>query len=135
MKETDKITIRAFLIALSELDSPLPKEQQTRLQEIAENVAANLGKLDGIIESYPPLDALYQKARTPLHDHSRERSKADLPIIDQAVEQQSTETSNTLVVQLENMEEKQLIETAKKVFPSANPAATIIGLLCTGYPA
>ena len=144
MKETEAITLKAFLIALTQLDTPLPETQQTRLQEIAENVVANLGKLDAIAQSYPPLDKLYQEAARPSHDNARERNKAGLPKIDHAAEQQSTETSNAIVVKIENMDEQELIknmdeqqlaDTAKKVFTSPNPVTAITTLLSVGYPA
>jgi hypothetical protein len=144
MKENDICTLKAFLIALTQLDAPLPKQQQTRLQEIAENVVANLGKLDAIIESYPPLNKLYLEASKPFQDNARERTKAGFPKIDHAAEQQSTETSNAIVANIEdmdkqqsiqNMDEQQLINTANKVFASENPVAAITALLIAGCPA
>jgi len=144
MLENQIITLKAFLIALTQLDAPLPKQQQTRLQEIAENVVENLGKLDAIAESYPQLETLYQKAGIALHDNARERNKAGFPKIDHIAEQQSTETSNAIVANIkdmdeqqiiQNMDEQQLINTAKKVFASDNAVTEITALLSAGYPA
>lgn len=134
MKNADVITLRSFLIALAQLDSPLPQEQQEKLNAIAPNIMANLGKLDAIAESYPPLDKLYQEAGMPEHDHARKRNKADLPTINYAAEQQSTETSNTLVAKIENLEEDKLQELATKVLENNLSPAQIAALLASGYP-
>lgn len=137
MEPTDIITLRSFLIALVQLDSPLPQEQQEKLNAIAPNIMANLGKLDAIAESYPPLDALYQEAGMPEHDHAKTRTKADLPTINYAAEQQSTETSNTLVAKIvakiENLEEEKLHDLAKKVCENNLSPAQIAVLLASGY--
>jgi len=66
MKQTDEITLKAFLIALEQLEEPLPEAEQTELKEIAENINNNLGKLDAIAENNPKLDKLYQEIRSSL---------------------------------------------------------------------
>ena len=64
MKPNDIITLTAFLAALAQLDESLPENIQTQLNEIGKALAANpkeIGNLDVIAESYPPLDSVYQK--------------------------------------------------------------------------
>src|SRR5690242_15755867 len=78
MKPLDQITLQAFLNALSQLEKPLPKEIQQRLNEIGKtlkNQSPNLDNLDNIAESYKPLDELYQKELTSLKQESRVKSK------------------------------------------------------------
>jgi hypothetical protein len=76
MKEADEITLKAFLIALEQLDEPLPEVVQTELKEIAENIELNLGKLDLIAENNPKLDELYQKERDVIQNEYATRSKS-----------------------------------------------------------
>jgi hypothetical protein len=58
MKQADEITLKAFLIAVEQLDEPLSEAEQIQLQAIAENVDRNLGQLDAIAGNNPKLDEL-----------------------------------------------------------------------------
>jgi len=50
MNPTDTITLIAFLVALTQLDSPLPPEVQTQLKNVAsvDDITANIGQPDGV---------------------------------------------------------------------------------------
>jgi hypothetical protein len=83
MKPNDIITLTAFLSALNQLDEPLPANIQTKLNKIGQALAAdptNLGNLDGIAESYKPLDTVYQKELATLESKVGERNKAQAPL-------------------------------------------------------
>jgi hypothetical protein len=86
MKETDEIILKAFLIALEQLDEPLPEAVQTELKEIAENIDLNLGKLDAISENNPKLNELYQEVRKAIQNEYATRSKSSAIAIEKNVE-------------------------------------------------
>lgn len=83
MKPNDIITLTAFLAALAQLDESLPENIQTGLNEIGKALAANptdIGNLDAIAESYPPLDSVYQKELAALQKEVGERNKGLPPL-------------------------------------------------------
>jgi hypothetical protein len=86
MKQADEITLKAFLIALEQLEEPLPEAEQTELKEIAENINNNLGKLDAIAENNPKLDKLYQEIRSSLQNEYTKRNKSSVIAIDRTPE-------------------------------------------------
>lgn len=86
MKETDEITLKAFLIALEQLDEPLPETVQTELKEIAENIDLNLEKLDAIASNNPKLEELYQKERDLIQNEYATRSKSSTIAIERTPE-------------------------------------------------
>ena len=98
MKPNDIITLTAFLTALNQLDEPLPANIQAKLNEIGKALAAdptNLGNLDGVAESYQPLDTVYQEELATLDSEVGERNKAlrPLPIPSEATK----ELTNTAI--------------------------------------
>lgn len=68
MKRADEITIKAFLIALEQLDTPLQEAKQTQLLEIAEDIDNQLEKLEAIAQSQLKLSELYQDIRSFLQN-------------------------------------------------------------------
>lgn len=70
MKQADEITIKAFLIALEQLETPLPEAKQTQLLEIAEDIDNHLEKLEAIAQSQLKLSELYQDIRSFLVQNS-----------------------------------------------------------------
>ncbi|MDZ8188166.1 MAG: hypothetical protein RMX96_25345 [Nostoc sp. ChiSLP02] len=82
MKPNNIITLTAFLSALTQLDEPLPKDIQTQLNDIGKVLRDNpdnIGNLDAIAESYPPLDKLYQRELTKI-EKTGERTKGLPPL-------------------------------------------------------
>lgn len=80
MKPNDINNLTAFLIALRELNHPLPENIQTQLNEIGKSLQNNPHyidelNLDPLAESYPPLDEIYQNELKKLDLDIRERSK------------------------------------------------------------
>ncbi|QDL10701.1 hypothetical protein DP113_24760 [Brasilonema octagenarum UFV-E1] len=83
MQPNDIISITAFLNALAKLNESLPADIQKQLHAIAENLKANpnnIGNLDVIAESYPPLDEAYQQELTALKQEAGIRSKGLPPL-------------------------------------------------------
>ncbi|MEH1968610.1 hypothetical protein [Nostoc sp.] len=82
MKPNNIITLTAFLTALTQLDEPLPDNIQTQLNDISKALIANpdnIGNLDAIAESYPPLDKVYQIELTRI-EKTAERTKGLPPL-------------------------------------------------------
>ncbi|MBW4592812.1 MAG: hypothetical protein KME46_07790 [Brasilonema angustatum HA4187-MV1] len=83
MQPNDIISITAFLNALAKLNESLPADIQKQLHAIAKNLQANptnIGNLDSIAESYPPLDEAYQQELTALKKEAGIRSKGLPPL-------------------------------------------------------
>lgn len=70
MKQADEITIKAFLIALEQIETPLPEAKQTQLLEIAEDIDNHLEKLEAIAQSQLELSEIYQNIRKFLQNQS-----------------------------------------------------------------
>lgn len=64
MRQADEITIKAFLIALDQLETPLPEAKQKQLLEIAEDIDNHLETLEAIAQSQLKLSKLYQDMRS-----------------------------------------------------------------------
>ncbi|OUL29959.1 hypothetical protein BV378_04910 [Nostoc sp. RF31YmG] len=83
MKPNDLITLTAFITALTKLDEPLPNNIQIQLNDIGKLLthdANNIGNLDKIAESYPPLDNIYQAELAEIDRNIGERSKGLEPL-------------------------------------------------------
>lgn len=98
MNPTDTITLTAFLVALTQLDSPLPDGVQTQLNNLdTDNLASNIGKLNAIAETYPELDEHYQNAREILQETVGDRNKGPLPNVNHLQERELTEIQNLAI--------------------------------------
>ena len=82
MRQADEITLKAFLIALEQLEEPLSEAEQTELKEIADNIDNNLEKLDAIAKNNPKLDKLYQEISSSLQNTYTKRNKSSAITID-----------------------------------------------------
>lgn len=83
MQPNDIISVTAFQNALAKLNQSLPADIQKQLNAIAQDLKAdpsNLGNLDIIAESYPPLDEVYQKELTTLKKEAGQRNKGLPPL-------------------------------------------------------
>lgn len=109
MEDLNAITFKAFIVALSLLETELPKAKQAELNQIGREIAlglSGLGKLDDFAESYNILDIIYQQIRTLMTDSNVERNKCDLPIIDEASEAEAREITNIVKTAAAADEEK-----------------------------
>jgi hypothetical protein len=117
MKQTDEITLKAFLIALEQLDEPLPEAVQAQLQEIAENIDNNLGKLDAIAENNPKLDRLYQEVRESLQNEYTTRNKSSAIAIEKTSEYHHLSYESQMIL---NMDTTQLVQMSKDLINKIN---------------
>lgn len=109
MEDLNAITFKAFIVALSLLETELPKAKQAELNQIGREIAlglSGLGRLDDFAESYNGLDKIYQQIRTLMTDSNVERNKCDLPIIDEASEAKATEITNIVKIAAEVDEDR-----------------------------
>ncbi|MGK7872585.1 MAG: hypothetical protein AB4426_04525 [Xenococcaceae cyanobacterium] len=70
MKATEKTTLQAFLIALSQLDTALPFDLQQAIAKIGHALAQNqtdvIDSISDLVKKHPQLNELYSAARTTL---------------------------------------------------------------------
>jgi hypothetical protein len=71
----DTITLDAFLLALGQLDEPLPDDIQTQLQAIGQDLPNLVGHLDALAMDYPPLADRYRQARQDIQSESQTRKQ------------------------------------------------------------
>lgn len=80
MKQADEITIKAFLIALEQLETPLPEAKQTQLLEIAEDIDNHLETLEAIAQSQLKLSELYQDIRSFLQNQYAQHNGGEIAL-------------------------------------------------------
>ncbi|MDJ0733099.1 MAG: hypothetical protein QNJ47_03285 [Nostocaceae cyanobacterium] len=98
MKPTDRIILTAFLTALQKLDEPLPNYIQLQLNQIGESLKVNpnnIGNLDLIAKSHPPLNILYQQEFTVLRQKTTERGSKPLSLPNDPTPELTNATINT----------------------------------------
>ncbi len=76
MKDTDKLILKAFLVALYQQTSPLPQEIQNKLNTIANSIDTQIDELDIIAEEYLPIGNYYQEAYSWFFSDTAERNKS-----------------------------------------------------------
>lgn len=121
MQPLEAYTLKAFLAALLQLDSPLPDNLQAQVNQI--RIPADVGKLHALAVSYSPLDSFYKAARETLWSVAKERGKGFIP--EHEPERFNTETENIvkqssfkeMVVELdEKIDDEKLAEIATEIF-------------------
>ena len=73
MKDTEKLTLEAFLFALSQQNSPLPERMANSMQEIAESLESRVMDLHDLALEITALKEPYKKARRWLTTRAAER--------------------------------------------------------------
>ncbi|MBH8555627.1 hypothetical protein I8751_25435 [Nostocaceae cyanobacterium CENA357] len=122
MKPIEASELKAFILALYQLDSPLPDTLQAQLNTI--NLPGDINKLYDIAKSYLPLATSYKNVWQSLNAISKERSKGPLPAkINQAAEQQTTEINNILVAIDIQLDDQSLSEIAQPIFKASDSVA------------
>ncbi|NEQ88172.1 MAG: hypothetical protein F6K26_51990, partial [Moorea sp. SIO2I5] len=71
------ITRDAFLVALAQLDSPLPPDLQRQLNEMSDQ--PDTDKLNAIAKNYPPLHQRYLEAREVFQGYDSESRRGPIP--------------------------------------------------------
>jgi len=103
MREQDIKTIQAFLIALSQLESPLDESLQKQLHQLGEELAidveAAVGNLRKLIYKHDFLKTLYQPALESLQlaYQAQTRNKCILPVADSEPEGENLELENFIL--------------------------------------
>lgn len=133
MNASQRITLKAFLIALAQQKSPLPADIQTRLKEIAGDISANLGTLNNLGETY--LGKLYLDTSYLLYEPAAQRNKGGVAEIDEARERRKAEPKN-LVVAIDEMDDEKLKQLAEQMFNPDDTGKTSWEIAETffGYP-
>ncbi|WP_242055276.1 MULTISPECIES: hypothetical protein [Nostocales] len=117
MQPLEASELKAFLLALYQLDAPLPDAVQAQVNNI--NIPADIDKLYDIAISYPPLATYYEQVHEFLNANSQIRSRGPLPAkINHAAEQQSTEINNILVAV--EIEDEKLTEISQPILKAAD---------------
>ncbi len=81
MKATEAITLQAFLIALSQLDTALPGDLQQKIQQIGHTLAHDktsaIAEIRDLVKKHAQLNRLYEAARITLQKQyqTQERDK------------------------------------------------------------
>lgn len=126
MQPLEAFTLKAFLVALSQLDAPLPDEVQARVNQI--RIPADIGKLDAIARNYPPLAQPYKEVRQHLRAIAKERSKGREALPEPEPEELNTEIDNStreigevLVEFDKKVDDNKLTVIARNVFNALNP--------------
>jgi hypothetical protein len=68
MNSSDTVILKAFLAALMRLETALPSDLQAKINQIGQNFAETITKLDFIVKEYSPLEQEYHSARYNLED-------------------------------------------------------------------
>ncbi|MCL1473960.1 hypothetical protein [Argonema antarcticum] len=103
MREQDIKTIRAFLIALSQLESPLDESLQKQLNQLAKELATDvelaIENLRKLIYKHDFLKILYQPALKSLQlaYQAQPRNKCILPLEDSEPSSENLELENFLL--------------------------------------
>ena len=116
MKDNDIIHVFAFLTALSQLDTPLPSDIQSQLNNIGKALElnpSNIRGLDLIAEDYPDLDQIYQQEVLKIHGLIGVRSKSLPP---EPLSNKPTNELTNAAVNVFNSYDS--VDTAKKVTTS-----------------
>jgi hypothetical protein len=118
MNPIEALELKAFILALYQLDSSLPDTVQAQLNAI--NIPADIGELHNIAHSYSPLATSYENVWQFLDSISKERSKGPLPAkINRVAEQQNTEINN-LIVPIDELDDSKLTEIAQPILKASN---------------
>lgn len=133
MNASQRITLKAFLIALAQQKSPLPADLQTRLKEIAGDISANLGTLDNLGETY--LGELYREISDFLHEPAAHRGKGFVAEIDEVSERRKAESKNLLDA-INETDDEELKKLAEQVLNPDDTGKTSWEIVETffGYP-
>ena len=73
MKDTDTLILKAFIVSLYQLQSPLPQEFMVQLKDIAQSLEAKIPELDELAMNTPILADYYDNAYSQLIDSAAER--------------------------------------------------------------
>jgi DNA anti-recombination protein RmuC len=126
MNAPQRITLKAFLIALAHQEQPLSAELQTQLKEISQDIPSNLGKLNYLGNTY--LKELYPQVRASLQKPAAERNLGRPAEINEEAERRNAEISNQ-VDAIDRMDDETLTQNAKEIFSQADNWEKILQII------
>ncbi|MFB2837821.1 hypothetical protein [Floridanema evergladense] len=117
MKPAAKITLKAFLVALYQQNTPLPEAQTTELHQISEALSDRIAQLDTLAKSDSTFNESYQKNRQALLNPAAIQKQGPKPKVNEAAENRALEIENISV----DLSDDKLIEIAEKVLNAPDP--------------
>jgi hypothetical protein len=75
MNTLEQLSLKAFQLALSRLEQPLPDALAQQVQSFSENWEIHIGELRGLTEQFEPLKTHYLEARLELQSQSADRKQ------------------------------------------------------------
>lgn len=117
MKPSAKITLKAFLVALYQQNSPLSEAQTTNLHQIAAAISDNIAQLDTLAKSDSTFNEYYQKNRQALLNPAAVQKQGLKPNVNEAAENRTTEIGNNV----RDLNDDELLEIAQKVLTAPDP--------------
>lgn len=130
MKDTEKLTLEAFLFALSQQNSSLPNQTTSSMQEIAESLERRVMDLHDLALEIPTLKNPYKKARRWLTTRAAERGKGldFLPATDDggASDRETPNITRDVRSEIEKMEQvlaeiEEKLDRATSILAAENP--------------
>ncbi|ALF54286.1 hypothetical protein ACX27_17860 [Nostoc piscinale CENA21] len=129
MQPLEASELKAFIFALSRLDSPLPSHIQAQLQTI--NIPDDIDQLYAIAISHPSLKAAYERVYDNIDAIAQFRSKGveSLPqykpdSTNTEIDNASREIEEQLVKFDQKVDQNKLAILAKQIFQALNPVKT-----------
>ncbi len=136
MQPIEVSELKAFILALYDLDAPLPDTVQAQINTI--NIPDDIGKLDAIANSYPPLATSYKQVRKSLDAIAAIRSKGIDSLPQPLGDSQGTEIDNSsrkvkdaLIVFDQKVDSNQLADISPQIFQALNSVKTARDIIQT----
>ena len=117
MKPAAKITLKAFLVALYQQNTPLPEAQTTKLHQISEALSDRIAQLDTLAKSDSTFNEYYQKNRQALLNPAAIQKQGPKPKVNEAAENRAQEIENISV----DLSDDKLLKIAEKVLNAPDP--------------
>ncbi|BAY22720.1 hypothetical protein NIES2100_24830 [Calothrix sp. NIES-2100] len=129
MQPIEASELKAFILALSQLDAPLPDHVQAKVNTI--KIPGDISNLNKIVTSYPPLATAYDQAWEHLDAIAQLRSKGIESKPKYCPEPINTEIDNSardikaeLVMLEEKVNHNQLAALSKQIVQALNSVKT-----------
>lgn len=136
MQPIEVSELKAFILALSQLDAPLPNDVQAKVNTI--KIPGDISKLYAIATSYPPLATAYNQVWDNLDAIAKVRSKGIDSIPEYVPEPLNTEIDNSSIevaaalVQLDKkVDRNKLAILSNQIFQALNSVKTAKDVIST----
>jgi hypothetical protein len=136
MQPIEAFELKAFILSLYQIDSPLPDDIQAQLKTI--NIPGDIDQLYKIANSYPPLKTVYDQLYENMAGIAKFRSKGveTLPqyvpdAINTEIDNASREIEDELVKFDQEVDQNQLILLSQQIFQALNPVKAAKEVIAT----